>query len=345
MTRTFTTQDAAIARAQSPVPLLLGCTGPSGSGKTFTSLRLATGIQKVVGGDIFVIDTEQRRSLHYSDAFKFKHIDFKAPYSSTDYLEALRYAKKEGAGVLVVDSASHEHEGPGGLLEQHEAELDRMAGNDYAKRDRMSILAWSKPKQKRRALITAITTELQMPVVFAFRAKTATKPAPKGAADRNPIEMGFSSIGADEWLFEMGLNMLFLPGSDGKPTWESERPGEKLAIKLPKQFQWVRQEGQITEAVGVRLAEWAKGTAKPAKAASAPEKSASVDVFDVDEFMREVALETINAEDATFLQVWWDAPEITAKRKALAKADQDKSTKARGMVADRIGELASAGEV
>lgn len=345
MPRDFITKDAAKARAEAPVPLMIGCTGPSGSGKTFTSLRLATGIQRVVGGDIFVIDTEQRRSLHYADQFKFKHVDFQAPYSSTDYLEALRYTKKSGAGVVVMDSSSHEHTGPGGLLEQHEQELDRMAGNDFAKRDRMTMLAWAKPKKKRNELITAITTELQMPIIFCFRAKTSTKPAPKGSQDRSPVEMGFTSIGADDWLFEMGLNLLFLPGADGVPTWESKYPGERLSMKCPRQFEWVKQEGQITEAVGQKLAEWAKGTSAPKKPASAPEKRPAVDDFDADGFLSEVAKFVREVTEGSVLETWWNSPVTTAKRKKLALADQEKSARARGMVADKIGALVASAEV
>lgn len=251
----FVAYEAAIARAESPVPLLIGLTGPSGSGKTFSALRIATGIQEVVGGEIFVVDTEQRRALHYADKFQFKHVNFEAPFGSTDYLEALRFCKAQGAGVVVIDSCSHEHDGPGGLLEQHEAELDRMAGTDYKKRDRMTMLAWQKPKASRRKLINAITTELAMPVIFCFRAKKTTKPKPGG----QPIDMGFSSIGADEWLFEMALNALLLPGSNGFPTWESEMPGEQLAIKLPGQFERIARAGQLDERVGRYLAKWARG--------------------------------------------------------------------------------------
>ena len=36
--------------------------------------------QRVCGGDIFVIDTEARRALHYADAFKFRHVPFGAPF-------------------------------------------------------------------------------------------------------------------------------------------------------------------------------------------------------------------------------------------------------------------------
>lgn len=260
--RTFVTKDATEARKESAVPLMVGLTGPSSSGKTYTGLRLATGIQSVYGGDIFVVDTEQRRALHYEDKFRFKHVDFQAPYGSLDYLAVLRHCKSSGAGVVMIDSCSHEHDGPGGMLEQHEAELDRMAGTDYKKRDRVSILAWGKPKAARRKLITAITTELGMPVIFCFRAKTGTKPVP----GKDPVEMGFTSIGADEWLFELAVNFLFLPAADGVPTWHSERPGERLAIKCPAQFRWLRDlDGPVTEQSGVRLANWAKGGTAPAQ--------------------------------------------------------------------------------
>lgn len=268
VTRQFTNTDAVEARAQAPVPLLIGLTGPSSSGKTYTALRLATGIQTVYGGDIYVVDTEQRRSLHYSDKFKFKHVPFGEPFGALDYREVLRYCKKQGAGVVIIDSASHEHDGPGGMLEQHEAELTRMAGaTDYAKRERMTMLAWQKPKQARRKLITAITTELNMPVIFCFRAKATTKPM-KDKADGGklkPVEMGYMAIAGEEWLFEMALNALFLPAAEGRPTWHSDKPGERAVIKLPAQFKYLDAgDDQLDEEVGRKLAVWAKGSAPAA---------------------------------------------------------------------------------
>ena len=39
------------------------------------------------------------------------------------------------------------HDGPGGLLEYHDAELDRIAGKtDWNKRDKCNFTAWIKPK-------------------------------------------------------------------------------------------------------------------------------------------------------------------------------------------------------
>src|SRR5678815_3652835 len=138
MARTF--EDVEAKRGE--VPLLAGLVGPSGTGKTFSALRLATGIQRVSGGEIYVIDTEARRSLHYAEQFKFRHVQFDAPFGPLDYLSAITYCVGKGAGTIIVDSMSHEHEGPGGVLESHEAELTRLAGNDWDKRKKWTFSAW-----------------------------------------------------------------------------------------------------------------------------------------------------------------------------------------------------------
>jgi ABC-type dipeptide/oligopeptide/nickel transport system ATPase subunit len=136
--RTFEAKPAV----REQVPLLIGLMGASGSGKTFSALRLATGIQQVTGGEIYVIDSEARRAFHYADQFKFKHVQLDPPFGSLDYLAAIRYCVDNGAKVVVIDSMTHEHTGPGGYLMTQEAEVDRMAGNDYAKRERVKMAGW-----------------------------------------------------------------------------------------------------------------------------------------------------------------------------------------------------------
>ena len=37
-------------------PQFVGIAGPSGSGKTLSALRMAAGMQRVTGGDVFLID-------------------------------------------------------------------------------------------------------------------------------------------------------------------------------------------------------------------------------------------------------------------------------------------------
>src|SRR5262245_49783223 len=233
--------------------------GPSGGGKTFSALRLATGIQSVTGGDIYGIDTEARRMLHYADTFKFKHMQFDPPFGSLDYLAAIRQCVKSGAGVIIIDSMSHEHDGVGGLLDTHESELDRLAGEDYQKRERMKFLAWQKPKAARRELINGIT-QLNASFIFCFRAKNSLRPVKNQAGKVEMIPQGFLPISGEELIFEMIVNLLLLPKAGGIPTWQSNHMGEKAMIKEAHQFKRLFHEARpLDEAHGKFLAEWVNG--------------------------------------------------------------------------------------
>ena len=255
ITRTF--QDAPAVRER--VPLLIGLMGASGSGKTYSALRLATGIKAATGGEIFVIDTEASRAKHYADKFQFRHVPFGAPFGPLDYLAAIEHCVKKGAGVVIVDSMSHEHEGPGGILEMHERELDRMAGQDYAKRNAMNLIAWAKPKQMRRQLINSLL-QMNTNFIFCFRAKEKAKPVKRDG--KTAIEnQGWMPIAGEEFVYEQTINCLLMPGSHGVPTWQSEEPGERAMMKLPEQFRTIFAKGNValTEDVGRSMAEWAKG--------------------------------------------------------------------------------------
>lgn len=235
------------------VPLLIGITGPSGGGKTYSALRLATGIQSVSGGDIFAIDTEARRMLHYAEKFKFRHLQFDAPFGSLDYLTAIRQCASTGAKIIIVDSMSHEHEGPGGMLDYQIKEFERL-GNQESKK----MLAWQKPKAARQALLNGI---LQIPAnfIFCFRAKEKIK-----MVGGKVVPQGFMPIAGDEFVFEMTVNALLLPHANGIPTWKSEEPGERMMMKLPEQFMEIFAAPQpLSEEMGVKLATWATGSSVP----------------------------------------------------------------------------------
>lgn len=257
--RTFEDKPAV----RTTVPLLLGLMGPSGGGKTYSALELAQGIQEVIGGDIYGIDTEANRMLMYADYFKFRHVSFKAPFGSLDYLAAMEHCVNKGAKIIITDSMSHEHEGPGGMLDFWEKEQDRMAGDDWQKRERIKMLAIQKPKQHRRRLIN---TMLQMDCNFisCFRAKETAKPMKK-AGKTEVVQLGFMPIAGDEFVYEQTLNCLLLPNAKGYPSWHSENMGEEMMIKLPRQFEAMfdpekYQKGrQLSREVGRELAVWARG--------------------------------------------------------------------------------------
>ena len=245
-----------------PVPLLLGLAGPSGSGKTYSALRLATGIARITGGDIVVIDTENKRAQHYADLFKFSHIDFAPPYGPMDYLAALQTAERTKPACIVIDSLSHEHDGEGGTLDCVTAELDRLAGADTNLQQKLAAAAWRKPKAARRALLSGLL-RLQSHVIVCIRANERTRMAREALAVE-PVDMGLTPIAAPEFLFELTASALLKAGAQGTPTWASMLPGEHAAIKLPRQFEPVfKRVGPLDEAHGEMLARWAAGETLP----------------------------------------------------------------------------------
>lgn len=249
--RAFTSRPAV----REAVPLWLGLIGPSGSGKTFSALRLATGIQSVSGGDVYVIDTEARRALHYADKFKFRHVEFVAPFGPLDYLAAVEQCVAEGARTIVIDSLSHEHEGPGGVMERHDELQKELAAKWRVDMDKANWSAWAQAKAPRKRMINTL---LQLPCNFimCFRAKEKIK------LDRGgkPVEMGWQAIAGEELVYEMTARAVLPPGANGIPQWRASVKGEELSIKLPEQFRGIFAEGaQLSEDMGAAMATWAAG--------------------------------------------------------------------------------------
>ena len=303
------------------VPLLVGLCGPSGSGKTYSALELATGMAETIGGDIIFIDTENRRALHYADQFNFEHLDLAAPFGSLDYLAALEFAASKEPAVIVVDSMSHQREGPGGLIDAHAKEVHRMAGNDFKKQQSVQMLAWTKPKAAQRALLSGIV-RLNTNVIMCFRAGEKSKPVKGKGGKQEVIAQGFTPIAAPEFVYEMTLSALMYPGAKGVPTWSSDKPGEHGATKLPGQFYNMFQPGQaFTREHGQKLAEWAQGGGPQSK------RSEGIDIDAL----------TLEGEEAaalgmSFLGAFWKR--IPAKAQVLLEGIKDDKWKPAAEAAD-----------
>jgi hypothetical protein len=255
------------------VPLLIGLVGPSGSGKTYTALRLATGIQRVIGitHPIVVIDTENRRALHYADFFKFMHIPFTPPFGADDYQAVIKYAASQSPSCIIVDSMTHEHAGEGGLLDRQEKLLDRIAGDDWAKRERNSMSAWAKVKPQRLVLVESIK-QISGSMIFCFRGQEKTKPVKNQQGKVEIVPQGLCAIGGKDFIYEMTVSCLLPPRSDGVPDWSGTDDGERLEMKLPQQFRELLKPGSVlSEDIGQAMAEWARGGVSPT-ASTAPAK-------------------------------------------------------------------------
>lgn len=245
--------------------LLLGISGPSSSGKTLSALRLARGI---LGGDdgIFMVDTEANRGLHYACApgeatgpflFNFQHCAMSPPFSPSAYREVLGEGVKAGARVMVVDSMSHLHEGEGGVLEMHESELARLAGNDFGKRERMKFAAWIGPKSENGKLVNWILQQ-KCNFIFCFRAKDKMKLIKNAQGKMEPVQLGWTPICSDRFEYEMTTLLMLPPTARGVPDLNLE------ATKINTHHTTFFPIGKpIDETAGRLLAEWAAGGAKP----------------------------------------------------------------------------------
>lgn len=256
--RTFTSSKAVRRK----VPVWIGLAGPSGSGKTKSALRIARGMAQKLGGKIGLVDTENNRAVHYAEEFDFEHIPFIPPFDSLSYLDVVRHAVARGCSVVIIDSMSHEHEGIGGLLEQHEAEIDALIARSRQaqkpSRQEMSLLAWNKPKMDRRHMIQSLL-QLDINVIFCFRAKEKLK------IEGSKVEkQGWMPVAAEELVYEMTVQALLPPGSRGVPTWNPKGLGEKTTVKLPGQFDKIfARARQFDEEMGLALATWGAGEAAP----------------------------------------------------------------------------------
>lgn len=248
------------------VGLWVNLIGGTGSGKTFSAFRMASGISD--GKPFAVIDTENRRALHYADQFKFDHAELRAPFRPDTYAEAVLEADKAGYPVIVVDSGSHVWAGDGGILDWQEAELTRMAGDDYKRREACKMAAWIKPKMSHKQMVNKLL-QVKAHIILCLRAEQKIEMV-KGADGKLIVQAKQSLTGLDGWIpvcdknlpFEATCSFLLL----------AQNPGVPHPIKLQEQHRSLFPlDKPITEASGKGIAAWAAGGKELPKAAPSQE--------------------------------------------------------------------------
>lgn len=252
------------------LPLLIGLCGGTGSGKTMSGMEIATGLTPK-GKKFAVIDTENGRALHYADRYSFDHGRLDAPFTPQAYLVATQAAAKAGYPVILIDSMSHEWAGVGGVLDMHEAELQRMAGDDYKKRDAMLMASWIKPKGEHKKMVQAF---LQVPahIIFCFRAESKIE-MERNANGKMEIHERVGPTGFGGWFpvceknlpYELTVSMMFL----------ADNPGIPRPIKVEDQFRlMIPSSRTVTSDAGRLLGAWAAG-GEPQQAQPVPQAQTS----------------------------------------------------------------------
>lgn len=251
--------------ARENVNVLIGLAGSSGSGKTFSALRMARGL---IGPTepFALIDTEAGRASHYvgvkpegGAVIEFDKTDFGPPFEPLRYLDAIKATEASGYRVIVIDSISHLQAGEGGILEMHEAELQRMAGDDYKRREACKMAAWVRPKGDNKRFVSHLL-QRKAHLIFCFRAEQKIEMAREGG--KTVIRPKQSLVGIDGWIpvcekglpYELTASFLLM----------ADRPGVPLPVKLPENLRpFFPLDRVIDESSGVKLAAWAAGATRP----------------------------------------------------------------------------------
>lgn len=183
---------------------LIGLYSESGCGKTYSSLLLARGF---VGptGKIVMIDTESGRGELYADVLPggYEVLTLRDPFTPARYIEAIQAVERSGATIGIIDSASHEWEGIGGVLDMA-AEAEHRSGKP-------GLHNWRAPKLEHNKFLMQMLRS-SIPWIVCLRAKFKTRQG-KGKDNRTEIvrDDHTTPIQAEDFIFEMTVHGEIMP--------------------------------------------------------------------------------------------------------------------------------------
>jgi hypothetical protein len=309
---------------------LIGLYGESGSGKTMSALVLARGL---VGpkGKIVLIDTESGRGDLYADVIPggYDVLPLGEPFTPSRYAEALKVAWKDAAAVIV-DSASHEWEGAGGVLD--------MAAANEANSGKPGLHNWKRPKMLHTAFMLA-ALQSPCPLIFCLRAKYKSRQI-KNARGKTEIvkDDHTTPMQSGDFIFEMTVHgeMSSQPDKHGEFKGGYFRMTKCSHPDLEKVF---RTDQQLSVATGEALAKWCRRgeETSPPSTPSSPATSASTPASTPasssppPQTVRLAAFRAADEGTAAF-RAWWKdqspedratlKPDMNALKRAAAVADE-----------------------
>lgn len=212
---------------------LISMEGSSGDGKTYSAILLMRGL---VGPDkkFGLLDTETGRGKIYADlAGGYEYGELTPPFTPERYTAAIKAAEASGLAGLIIDSASHEWEGIGGIGEIAEAGSAK------------GLQKWAKPKARHKKFMWSILTT-RMHIIVCLRAKE--KMLQQG---NEVVSGGWVPIQEKGFGYEMTVR-LFFAGTGKKGVPELRKCPQDLLGAFP-------EGAQISVETGARIAEWVHG--------------------------------------------------------------------------------------
>lgn len=220
--------------------LRLALTGPSGSGKTWGALQIAKGL----GGKIACIDTEKGSASLYEHIVDFDVLELSAPFTPERYIAAIYAAEKAGYDVLIIDSASHEWSGSGGMLEiNEEIARARYRGNTWS--------AWSDTTPRHRAFLDAML-QSNMHIIATGRSKTETAQT-ENAGKKSVVKLGMKTEQRDGFEYEFTVVLDII------------HDGHFAVASKDRTGLFTGETKKITEETGQSLLAWLDRSEEPAK--------------------------------------------------------------------------------
>jgi hypothetical protein len=248
------------AAQRSQAKPLIGFYAESGGGKTRGALTLARGF---VGpsGRIVMIETESGRGESYAGdpevagAFDVIPLRFDPSnenadaYSPQNYGAAISEAERHNADALIVDSASHEWEGIGGVLDQ--AEQNKGDG-------KKGMQVWTQPKidHQKHFISRLLMTPIPL-VILCLRAKYPMEEKTVNGKKETYRAEHLEPKQSADILYD-----LFVHGWFDRATHRFHATHYQNASLA----QVIRDNEPITHSTGEALARWARGlSATPAE--------------------------------------------------------------------------------
>lgn len=235
------------AAKRSEAKPLIGIFAESGKGKTYSALLLARGFAGP-NGKIIMIETEGGRGEAYADPAEYPEIggydviSMRDDFSPSQYSEAISLAESAAPDVLVIDSASHEWEGVGGVLDMAaKREADGKKG----------MLIWQKPKidHQKHFMLRFQQTPIPL-VILCMRAKY-----PMIMSGREPVRSKeLEPKQSDDILYEMSVHGWI----DDNHVFHLKKSTQRALIPI------FGGDKKISVETGAQLKEWASGALKPA---------------------------------------------------------------------------------
>jgi hypothetical protein len=199
----------------------------SGGGKTYSALLLASGMTE--WSKIAVIDTENSANL-YADLGDYNVLQLSKPFTPERYIKAIEVCEQAGMEVIIIDSASLEWDGSGGILDLHAA----MTGNSFTN--------WNKVTPRHNAFVQKIV-QSEVHIIATIRTKTDYT-----LTDKNgkmvPEKIGLKGIQRDGIDYEFTI------------VFDLDIKHNAVATKDRTGLFMDKPEGIITPEYGKRILQW-----------------------------------------------------------------------------------------